>query len=401
MGYQSTDQKVLVAFFYASLLSLVNLFHKHKWEEIYGLTVERFTIKKKIQGSRLIFIFCSQRENVISINHHFNQSTFMSKNYRWGILGAGRIAQKFCTALNTVDGSEVYAIASRDIVKATDYANQFNASKIYNHYDDLLADENVDIIYIAIPHAFHYDQTLKCIHHGKNVLCEKPMALSFRQTKKMIHAAIESKVFLMEGMWTSCMPFIEKIKSIIAENVIGKPQYLSADFGFSAPVDLEGRLFNKKLGGGSMMDVGIYPLFLATLLFGEPTQIKTISKLTVTEVDEYANIILQYENGETAHLLSSISFNTDIEAEIVGTKGKITIKNPWFKATDFSVQLNDGTVENYSTPHLGNGFEHEINEVIRCLDNGLLESPKMPHHLSLLVSKTMEKILQQAGVVYK
>lgn len=325
----------------------------------------------------------------------------MSKNYRWGIIGAGRIAHKFCTALNAVEGSEVYAIASRDPDKGKAYASQFNASKIYTHYDDLLADENVDIVYIAIPHAFHYEQTLKCLHHNKPVLCEKPMALSYRQTKKMIHVATEKKLFLMEGMWTSCMPFIDKIKSIINEDIIGTPQYLSADFGFTAPVDLEGRLFNKKLGGGSMMDLGIYPLFLATLIFGEPALIKTVSKLTTTEVDEYVNIVLQYEHGETAHLVSSISFNTDIEAEIIGTKGQIKIKNPWFKATDFSVHLNDGTIQDYSIPHVSNGFEHEIQEVMYCLDNGLLESSKMPHHLSMAVSKTMEKILQQAGVVYK
>jgi predicted dehydrogenase len=325
----------------------------------------------------------------------------MSKNYRWGIIGAGRIAQKFCTALNAVEGSEVYAIASRDPDKGKTYANQFNASKIYTNYDDLLADENVDIVYIAIPHAFHYDQTLKCLHHNKAVLCEKPMALSYRQTKKMIHVATEKKLFLMEGMWTSCMPFIEKIKSIINEDIIGMPKYLSADFGFTAPADPEGRMFNKKLGGGSMMDVGIYPLFLATLIFGEPTLIKTVSKLTTTEVDEYVNIVLQYEQGETAHLVSSINFNTDIEAEIIGTKGRIKIKKPWFKATDFSVHLNDGTIQDYSIPHLSNGFEHEIQEVMHCLDKGLLESPKMPHQLSMTVSKTMEKILQQAGVVYK
>jgi predicted dehydrogenase len=197
------------------------------------------------------------------------------------------------------------------------------------------------------------------------------------------------------------MPFIEKIKSIINEDIIGTPKYLSADFGFTAPADPEGRMFNKKLGGGSMMDVGIYPLFLATLIFGEPTLIKTVSKLTTTEVDEYVNIVLQYEQGETAHLVSSINFNTDIEAEIIGTKGRIKIKKPWFKATDFSVHLNDGTIQDYSIPHLSNGFEHEIQEVMHCLDKGLLESPKMPHQLSMTVSKTMEKILQQAGVVYK
>ena len=325
----------------------------------------------------------------------------MSKNYRWGILGAGRIADKFCTALDFVKGSEVYAVASRDIENAKAYASRYKASQYYDNYDDLIKDENVDIIYIATPHAFHYEQTLDCLRHKKAVLCEKPMSLSYRQTKQMIDTATENDTFLMEAMWTSCMPFIAKIKLLIREDVIGEPRYVSADFGFTVPVDVNSRLFNKALGGGSLMDVGIYPLFLATLILGEPTTIKTISKLTVTNVDEYTNVILQYENESTAQLLSTISFNTAIEAEIIGTKGRIEIRNPWFKATAFSLHLNDGSTENFIIPHESNGFEHEIREVMRCLDYGLIQSDLMPHRLTLSISKTMEEILRQANVAYE
>ena len=325
----------------------------------------------------------------------------MSKNYRWGILGAGRIADKFCTATDFVKGSEVYAVASRDIENAKAYASRYKASRYYDNYDDLIKDENVDIIYIATPHAFHYEQTLNCLRHKKAVLCEKPMSLTYRQTSEMIRVATENKVFLMEAMWTACMPFIAKIKSLIKEDVIGEPRYVSGDFGFTVPVDVDSRLFNKALGGGSLMDIGIYPLFLATLILGEPTSIKTISALTSTGVDEYANVILQYKNGATAHILSTVSFNTAIEAEIIGTKGSIKIKNPWFKATDFSLHLNDGSIENFTIPHESNGFEHEIKHVMNSLDYGVLESDLMPHHLTLSISKTMEEILKQANVSYE
>ena len=325
----------------------------------------------------------------------------MKKNYRWGILGAGRIAEKFCTALNFVEGASVYAVASRDSENAKAYAAKFKATKFYDNYEDLMQDENVDIIYIATPHAFHFEQTMACVKKAKHVLCEKPMALSYSQTVAMIKAAKENNVFLMEGMWTACMPFIEKIKELIAADVIGKLQYVSADFGFNSPVDLEGRLYNKSLGGGSMMDVGIYPLFFATLLLGEPSLAKAVYKLSVTGVDEYVNVVLQYPDGETAHLLSSIHFNTAIEAEIIGTKGRIKIKNPWFKATYFSVYLADETVQKFSMPHLSNGFEYEIMEVMNCLDKGLVQSEKMPHQLTLLISKIMEDVLVQGGVVYK
>jgi predicted dehydrogenase len=324
----------------------------------------------------------------------------MNRNYRWGILGPGRIAEKFCTAIDYVNGSEVYAVASRSMDKAKEFGAKFNASKFYDSYDMLWKDDAVDIIYIATPHAFHHEHAMQCLQHKKAVLCEKPMSLCYQQSKEMTDAATANKVFLMEAMWTSCMPFIRKTRSLIDEDVIGPVQYISADFGFSSPVDAESRLFNKTLGGGSLLDVGIYPLYLATSILGEPTTIKAVSKLSVTGVDEYMNMVLQYSNGETAHLLSTINFNTPIEAEIIGTKGKIKINNPWFKATDFSVHLNDGTIQNFSVPHLSNGFEHEITEVMRCLNKGLLQSVRMPHHLTLSISKIMDDLLREAGVAY-
>jgi predicted dehydrogenase len=325
----------------------------------------------------------------------------MRKNYRWGILGAGRIADKFCTALNFVEGSELYAVASRDKERAKAYADKFKATKWYDSYDDLIRDENIDIIYIATPNVFHHGLAMACMQQGTAVLCEKPISINYRLSKQMIDQAKESHVFLMEGMWTSCMPFLEKIQQLIKEDVIGIPQYVSADFGFTAPVDFESRLFSKSLGGGSLLDLGIYPIFLATLIFGEPSAIQSVSKLTATGVDEYCNIVLQYPQGQSAQLLSAISFSTAIEAEIIGTKGRIAIQNPWFKATDFSVILNDGTKQQFSIPHACNGFEHEIKEVMHCLDNGLLQSERMPHQLTLSISKIMEEVLQKAGVEFE
>jgi len=324
----------------------------------------------------------------------------MIKNYRWGILGAGHIAEKFCTALTDTEGAEVYAIASRDMNKAAAFATKHKAVKWYDNYKAMMQDKNVDIIYIATPHAFHAEQAIACMKHTKPVLCEKPLSLSYQQTKAMIHAANENKVFFMEGMWTACMPFMDKIRQLIKDDVIGAIQYVSADFGFNAPVNLEDRLYKKALGGGAMLDVGVYPLYLATSLLGVPEQIKVISRLSETGVDEYTNIALQYATGATAQLVAAIVFQTNIEATIIGTKGRINIKNPWFKATDFTVQLNKGTIEEFHQPHLSNGFEHEIKEVMHCLDNGLLQSEKLSHALSLSMSKITEAVLKEAGVVY-
>jgi predicted dehydrogenase len=226
------------------------------------------------------------------------------------------------------------------------------------------------------------------------------MSLSQEHTGKMLAVAAANKLFLMEGMWTAFMPFVDKILTLIKGGAIGAPQYLSADFGFTAPNDPNGRLLNKNLGGGSVLDIGVYPIFLATLIFGEPTAIKTVSKLTTTGVDEYASVLMQYPAGQSAHILSTIGFNTAIEAEIIGTRGRIKINNPWFKATSFTLHLNDRSNEQFEMPHLCNGFEYEIKEVMHCLDNGLLQSSKMPHERTLLLSKIMDEILREAGVVY-
>ncbi|MEJ7586630.1 MAG: Gfo/Idh/MocA family oxidoreductase [Ferruginibacter sp.] len=324
----------------------------------------------------------------------------MGKHYRWGILGAGRIAEKFCTALAFVEGSSIYAVASRDIQKAQAYGARFKAEKVYDNYTALVNDKDVDIIYIATPHVFHYDQAMLCLQNKKAVLCEKPMSMNYAQSAGMIAFAKQHNIFLMEGMWSACMPFMDKIKSLIAEDFIGEPRYVTADFGFEAPKDLDGRLYNKALGGGSVLDIGVYPISLATLILGEPSAIRAISSLTVTGVDEYANVIMQYANGATSHVLSTIHFNTPIEAEIIGTKGSLKIESPWFKATDISLHGHDGSVEKFSLPHYCNGFEHEIKEVMYCLDNGLLQSEKVPHGLTLSVSRIMDEVLQQAGVRY-
>lgn len=317
------------------------------------------------------------------------------KTYRWGILGAGRIADKFCTALNFVNGSEVYAIASRDAENAQAFAAKHNATKFYTSYIDLATDPNIDIIYIATPHAFHYEHTMLCLQHQKHVLCEKPMSLNSKLSTEMMDFATKQNLFLMEGLWTRFMPFTEKILSLIEDDtIIGSIKHLQANFGFTAPFDVNGRMFNKALGGGSVLDVGIYPIFLATLLLGKPSAIHAAVNKTTTDVDESADILLEYTNGTTAHLLSSIGFNTAITATILGTKGRIEVHNPFFKATDLSLILNDGTTETFSFPHLCNGFEHEIEHVMHCLENNLIQSPKMPHSFTLQVSNIMDKILE-------
>jgi predicted dehydrogenase len=318
------------------------------------------------------------------------------KTYRWGILGAGNIADKFCTAINFVDGSQVYAIASRDAVNAQAFATKHNATKFYTSYIDLATDPDIDIIYIATPHAFHYEHSMLCLQHHKHVLCEKPMSLNSQLSSEIMDFATKQKLFLMEGLWTRFMPFTEKIISLIVDDSIGIIKHIQADFGFAAPFNIDGRIFNKALGGGSVLDVGIYPIFLATLLLGKPSAIHAVVNKAATDVDASADMLLQYTNCATAHLLSSIAFNTPITATILGTKGRIQVHNPFFKATDISLILNNGTTETFSFPHLCNGFEYEIEHIMHCLENGLLQSPKMPHSFTLQLSNIMDEVLSNS-----
>jgi predicted dehydrogenase len=325
----------------------------------------------------------------------------MKKTYKWGILGAGKIAEKFATAIAYTPGAELYAIASRDKKKGQDFATRHSVSAVFNDYESLAMDTEVDVIYIATPHAFHCEHSILCLENNKPVVCEKPMALSYAQLVKMIGAAREHNVFFMEGMWSRFMPTTHKTLELIKQDVIGDVQYVRAAFGFNAPADENNRLYNLKLGGGSLLDVGIYPLFLATLLLGEPASIHTASKLTRTGADEYCNALLKYSGDRSASIFSSITMDTEKDAEIIGSKGKIILQTPWYKATEMLVLLNDGDKQSFSMPHGSNGFEHEIAHVMDCLDKGYKESPLLPFDFTSMMSRTMDIILHQMGVVYE
>jgi predicted dehydrogenase len=324
----------------------------------------------------------------------------MKRNYRWGILGAGRIAEKFSLALDHTEGNEVYAVASQDGNRAREFADKHGAPKAYTGYQALVEDPEVDIIYIATPHSFHKEQAELCLAHRKPVLCEKPLALTLRESEEIIRKAKETGVFFMEGMWSSCMPATRKALEIIKDDLIGPVQFIRADFGFNAPVDLQGRLYNIELGGGSLLDVGVYPLFLAHNFLGEPSKIQSLGKLASTGADEYCNIQLQYPGGETAMIYSSITVKTSLTAEIAGTKGRIYLQAPFYKSNELILELNTGEKTSFAFPHEVNGFEFEIRKVAESLDNGLLECEWMPHSYTLAVARVMDTVRKQIGIDY-
>ena len=208
------------------------------------------------------------------------------KIFKWGIIGPGKIAEKFAEALLNCPNAELWAVASRDKERAESFAKKYRAVKYYDQYEALINDEEIDVVYIATPHTFHYRHVLLCLNNKKPVLCEKPLSVNYQSALEMITLAKETKVFLMEAMWTRFLPVIKEVFRLIKQGEIGEIIFIKADFGYSFPYDTESRIFNMKLGGGSLLDIGVYPLFLALSLLGEPDSVKTFAHISSTGADE-------------------------------------------------------------------------------------------------------------------
>ena len=322
------------------------------------------------------------------------------KNYKWGIIGPGKIAAKFAAALPLAGRATLEAVASGNEDRAREFAGKFGAARFYTRYEDLAADPMIDAIYIATPHGFHAEHALLCMQHGKAVLCEKPMALSTRQVQTMIAASRENKAFLMEAMWSRFLPVIGKTLELIRDNQLGTVKYVRADFGFAAAFNPEGRLYNLRLGGGSLLDIGIYPLFLCLLLLGEPDKIQASGHLSPTGSDETCQAILHYRDGQSAMISSTLVCQTSISAEIAGTAGMIQLSTPWYKNDKLTLVRPGEDAKTITVEPMVNGFEYQIREVTACLDAGTLESSRHSHADSLLLSRTMDAIRAQIGVKY-
>lgn len=324
----------------------------------------------------------------------------MSRILNFGILGPGKIANRFASAFQYVPEAKVHAVASRDAVKAKEFANAFGVERQYDSYEDLVKDPTVDVVYIATPHPFHFEQAMLCLKYRKAVLCEKPLAMNFRQASEMVAASQRSNTFLMEGMWSRFFPAIHKTLELIQSGAIGEIKFLHADFGFASPLNLEGRVYNLVLGGGAQLDVGVYPLFFALLVLGKPDAVKSFSQLATTGADATTSALFNYASGAIAHIASSIVTDSVKDAHVMGTLGRITIQAPWHKSQLVSLRLNSGEVTEFSFPHSGNGFEFQIQEVVRCLAEKEIESNLMPHRLSLLMAEVSDEIRRQGGVAY-
>ncbi len=325
----------------------------------------------------------------------------MAKTYNWGIIGPGRIAHKFAQDLDKLPNARLHAVASRSEERARAFALQYGAPHAYGSYEEITSCPGLDVVYIATPHPGHRDNTLLCLQAGIPVLCEKPFAMNSGQVQEMVDAARATGAFLMEAIWTRFTPSTTKALELIGHGMIGDVLSVKADFGFRPPFDPKSRLFDMALGGGSLLDIGIYPVFLALLVLGKPAEIHASAHLGPTGVDEEIGMLFKYENGQMAHLHSTIRSFTKTEAFIYGERGAIHLHTRWHEPTTLSLILEDRRPQDYRFDYHTNGYSFEAEEVMHCLDNGLKESPLLPLSFSQNLMEVLDAVRAKIGLEYE
>jgi len=324
----------------------------------------------------------------------------MTKTINWGIIGLGKIAHKFAQDLAQVNHAKLLAVASTSSGRAQDFATTYGAPHAYGSYEGILDCPDLDVVYIATPHNLHHSSTLLCLNKGIAVLCEKPFAIHARQAAEMIETARAQETFLMEALWTRFLPVTEKALELIASGAIGEVLSIKADFGFKADFEPRSRLYDPVLGGGALLDIGIYPAFLAQLLLGKPTGIKALASIGPTGVDEEIGVTLQYAGGQMAHLHASIRSKTKTEAFIYGELGVIHIHTRWHESTALTLLKNEQRPLDYSFAMRSRGYNFEAEEVMRCLQEGLKESPLWPLKSTQSLMELLDAIRRETGIVY-
>ncbi len=324
----------------------------------------------------------------------------MNKIYKWGIMGPGTIAHKFANDLKLLPNAQLYAIGSRSLERAGKFASRYDAEKAYGSYEELAKDPEVDIVYIATHHVYHYPNTLLCLNNGKAVLCEKPLAINQKQCSVMLETARKNKLFFMEALWTRFIPSFHKCKELVENGSIGGIKLIVSDFCFKAKFDKDGRLFNPMLGGGSLLDIGLYPVFLALELAGVPLDIEAFASIGETRVDEICSIQFKHTNGIISVLFGSLVSNGRTESIIHGTKGLIRINSQWHTPSSVDLIRGDEKPLHYSFDEPGFGYQYEAEEVMKCIDNGVLESSLFGWQKSLDLISTLDKIREKAGIYY-
>ena len=324
----------------------------------------------------------------------------MKKKYKWGILAPGKMSAKFTKGLKLLDNVELYAVGSRDKSRAEKFASEYGYQKFYGSYEELVNDKDVDVIYIASPHSHHLEHTLLCLKNKKAVICEKAFGLNSTEVKAMINESEKQKVFLMEALWPPFQPIYMKTKEVLLGGEPGKIIHLDGRFSFQAPYDPADRKFNLDLGGGSLLDIGIYPVIDSLYFIGVPSDVLAKATFSKTGSEDTISIVLGYEDGSMATLYSSFRTAGDIGCDLFCENGNLFFTRERDMSQKLIVALNGKEDKEYSLLPDGMGYQYEAIEVMKCLDEGKLQSDIVPHSFSLNLMNTLDRIRNEAGIVY-
>jgi predicted dehydrogenase len=319
---------------------------------------------------------------------------------RWGILATGAIAATFTADLQTLDDAEVVAVGSRSVGAAKTFAERHGIPRAHGSWAELAADPEVDIVYVATPHSSHHAAAGLCLDAGKAVLCEKPLTLDAAQAEDLFRRAEAAGVFFMEAMWTRTVPAVLRMVEMVRAGAIGEPRLVTADFSVSFGVGPEHRVRDPHLGGGALLDLGVYPLTISQLVFGTPSTVQAVATLTPEGVDDTTAVTLVHPGGGVAALTCSISADGSWSATVAGSEGRIEFGRGFTSPSGFSLYRADQPVARIEVPFLAGGMVHEAIEAQRCLREGLRESPLAPWSETLAVMRTMDAVREQVGVRY-
>ena len=315
------------------------------------------------------------------------------------IMGAGGIATTMATTLQPLKGAECYAVAARDMKRAQVFADKFGFSKAYGSYSEMLADENVELVYIATPHSHHYEHIKMCLEHGKHVLCEKAFTANARQAEEVLRMAEERGLLLTEAIWTRYMPMRQTINDIVKSGIIGKPTSLSANLGY--PLEHIERMVKPELAGGALLDLGVYVLNFASMVFGD--ELESIAATCIkldSGVDAQETMMLTYKDGKMATLYATMLAQTDRRGMINGTNGYIQIENINNYESVRVFNLERKVIAEYAAPCQVTGYEYEVMAAMQAIREGRIECPEMPHLETLRMIRLMDSIRAAWGIEY-
>ena len=320
-------------------------------------------------------------------------------NFNWGILGPGGIAKAFAEDLKKLNGHSIAAVGSRTLSNAQSFANTFGGTA-YGSYEELVADPQVDAIYVATPHPAHKENVILALNAGKPVLCEKPFAVNADEAQQMVDAAHKNGVALMEAMWARFLPHYAQVREIIQSGVLGKIHTIQADHGQRLADQNIPRLVEPALAGGALLDLGIYPVSFAHMILGNPSKITSSAVLTDKGVDAQTSMIFDYADGAQAVLNTTMIEQTPCRAVVAGLNGWLEIDRTFYNPASMRVVLNDGTTTEYPSSYVGHGLREQAEVFKQLVTSGQQQSQILNWQDTVDIMKTLDQVRSQIGLKY-